>query len=392
MGPIGPIWPFRETKRPQKRHQPPIIAHFVIPILILAALYFGGRQLLKHPRFGRLPSGARLERIKRSPNYRDGQFHNLSVTPNLAEGYSYTKIMWEFFMGSKAGQKPKSRIPSTRTDLFDLDPIENVLVWFGHSSYFMQLDGKRMLVDPVLSGHASPFSFTTNAFPGTDRYTPEDIPPIDLLFISHDHWDHLDYEAIIALKPKIGKIITGLGTGEHFESWGFDPSMIIEEDWNTRINLGEGFIVTTVPGRHFSGRLFSRNRALWTSFVLETPTKKIFIGGDSGYDTHFAKVGKQYGPFDLAILENGQYNEAWRYIHMLPDELPIAARDLNAKRVLAVHSGKFVLANHSWKEPLTKAVGNFEREGIPLITPMIGERVDLNDTSQRFTKWWESVD
>lgn len=364
----------------------------MIPLLALAALYFGGRQILKHPRFGRLPSGARLDRIKRSPNYRDGQFQNLSVTPTLAEGHSYGRIMWEFFFGDKTGQKPKTRIPSTRTDLFALDPAENVLVWFGHSSYFMQVDGKRILVDPVLSGHASPFSFTTNAFPGSDRYTPEDIPEIDYLFISHDHWDHLDYDAIIALKQKIGKVITGLGTGEHLEMWGFDPKIIHEEDWNTRIDLGDGFVANTVPARHFAGRLFSRNKALWTSFVLQTPTKKIFIGGDSGYDTHFAKIGEEFGPFDLAILENGQYNEAWRYIHMLPDELPTAARELKAKRTLAVHSGKFVLANHSWKEPLTKAAENFERDGLQLITPMIGERVDLDDVTQRFTKWWEGVD
>lgn len=357
-------------------------------ILIVVSVYL----LLQHPRFGRLPSGARLERIKRSPNYRDGSFQNRSHTPNLAEGYTYWGVMSEFFFGSKPRQKPMAAIPSKKTDLFALDAKDNVLVWFGHSSYFMQIDGKRILVDPVLSGHASPFSFTTKAFPGSDRYTPDDIPPIDYLFLSHDHWDHLDYKTIMALKPKIGKIITGLGTGEHLEHWGFDPKTIIEEDWNTRIALDDGFVAHTVPARHFSGRLFTRNRSLWTAFVLETPSQKILIGGDSGYDTHFAEIGKQFGDIDLTILENGQYNEGWRYIHLLPEELPRTAKDLRAKRVLAIHSAKFVLANHPWDEPLTKAYENFQSAGIPLITPMIGERVDLDDTSQTFTKWWESVD
>jgi L-ascorbate metabolism protein UlaG (beta-lactamase superfamily) len=235
------------------------------------------------------------------------------------------------------------------------------------------------LVDPVLSGTASPVKFTTRSFKGADVYTTDDIPPIDYLFITHDHWDHLDYETLVKLKPKIGKVLTGLGTGAHLEHWGFDAKKIIEKDWNEEVLLEEGFTINTTPARHFSGRSFKRNGSLWLSFVLTTPTKKIFLGGDSGYDTHFAAIGKQFGPFDLAILENGQYNKHWKLIHMMPEEVVQAAEDLQAKMLLPVHWGKFSLALHAWDEPIQRVTAEAKRKGMPIIHPMIGEAVDLKE-------------
>lgn len=287
--------------------------------------------------------------------------------------------------------RPKSIIPSVKTDLKQLDSQQNVLIWFGHSSYFLQIDGKRILVDPVLSGSASPLPGGTQSFKGTDIYTPDDFPEIDYLFISHDHWDHLDYKTIKKIKPKIKKVITGLGMGEHLEYWGYDKEFIIEKDWNETIELDKGFTVHTTPARHFSGRGFTRNKALWLSFVLKTPSMNIFLGGDSGYDTHFAEIGKQFGPFDLAILENGQYDHRWKHIHMLPDEILTAAKELRAKRVLPVHSSKFVLSTHPWKEPLERISQNNVAENLNVITPMIGEVVNLKDPNQKFSKWWEAV-
>ncbi len=254
----------------------------------------------------------------------------------------------------------------------------------------MQVDGKKILVDPVLSGNASPLKFTTRSFKGSDVYTAADIPEIDYLFISHDHWDHLDHETILQLKPGIKKIITGLGTGAHLEHWGFDKKMIVEKDWNEEQILDDGFIVNTVPARHFSGRGFKRQQALWLSFVLQTPTMKIFIGGDSGYDTHFAAVGKQFGPFDLAILECGQYNKSWKYIHMMPEELIQAAKDLQAKKILPVHWSKFTLALHSWDEPIIRVTSAATENNFPIIHPMIGEAINLKDMSGT-TAWWENI-
>ena len=357
-------------------------------VVLLAIIVF---LFMQQAQFGKLPSGKRLERIKQSPNYKDGSFKNLSFTPDLAEGVTYYSVMKEFLFGKKVRLKPIDEIPHTKIDLKSLNPTENILVWFGHSSYFMQLDGKTFLVDPVFSGGASPIKATTRSFRGTDIYSVADFPDIDFLFISHDHYDHLDYETIIELKPKIKKIITGLGTGEHFEHWGFDLNKIEERDWNEKIELANGFVAYTVPARHFSGRGFSRNKALWTSFVLQTPTNKIFIGGDSGYDTHFAKIGETYDGFDLVILENGQYDKSWKYIHMMPEEVIQAAKDLKAKRLFPVHSSKFALGNHPWDEPLNRVSAAAEKENFPIITPIIGEKVDLKDTNKVFSKWWVGV-
>ena len=361
---------------------------FISILIVLSMMVWG---FLQQAKFGRHPSGERLERIKKSPNYKNGSFENQRHTPMLAEGASYGSVIKEFFFAEKKRNRPEDTIPSIKTNLLTLPPEQDVLVWFGHSSYFFQLDGKKILVDPVLSGAASPLAFTTRAFMGTDAYTPEDFPEIDYLFISHDHWDHMDYETLIKLKPKIKKVICGLGPGEHFERWGFDSCIVIERDWNEEISLDSGFTAHTVPARHFSGRGITRNQSLWTSFVLQTPTMKIFIGGDSGYDTHFAEAGKTFGPFDLAILENGQYNQSWKYIHMMPNEVLQAAKDLNAKRLFPVHSTKFALSLHAWDDPL-KQITEFNKTiGLPLITPMIGELVNLKDSTQKFSEWWVGI-
>jgi L-ascorbate metabolism protein UlaG (beta-lactamase superfamily) len=296
--------------------------------------------------------------------------------------------MKDFFFGKSKHSKPPGVLPSKKTDLLNLDPAKNTLVWFGHSSYFIQIDGKKMLVDPVFSGAASPLSFTTKAYPGSDVYTTDDIPEIDYLFLSHDHWDHLDYKTIVKLKPKIKQIITGLGTAEHLEYWGYDINKISEKDWNETIDLSDGFTVHTTPGRHFAGRTFKRNRAMWMSFVLQTPSMKLFLGGDSGYDTHFAEIGNKFGPFDLAILECGQYNAYWKYIHMMPEETVQAAIDLKAARLLPVHWAKFSLALHDWDDSIKRVTAEAARKHVPLIHPLIGEEVDLRDPMPS-AKWWE---
>ncbi|WP_211229817.1 MBL fold metallo-hydrolase [Olivibacter sitiensis] len=346
---------------------------------------------MRQEKFGQAPSGKRLELIRQSPNYRDGNFQNVHFTPTLTEGYRMTGVMFDFLFTKFPRQKPVDTIPSVKTDLLHLPADSNILVWFGHSSYFMQIDGKRFLVDPVFSGNASPIPGTNKSFKGTDIYTPADMPPIDYLLMTHDHYDHLDYETIIALKDKVKTVICGLGVGEHFEYWGYPSEKIIEKDWNESIALDDGFTIYTAPARHFSGRGFTRNNTLWLSFILQTPTLKIYMGGDSGYDTHFAEIGKKYGPFDLAILDNGQYNVAWQAIHALPEEVLKAAADLKAKRLFPVHSSKFKLAQHPWDEPLKK-ITELNKGNIPLVTPIIGQSVYLDDNAQVFTEWWKGID
>ena len=361
---------------------------FILVVLLLILLI---RLFMQQPMFGKLPARERLQRIRRSPQYRNGAFQNSSFTPALTNGETYLGVIIKILFSNTQRLRPISEIPSVKTNLFQLPLNEDVLVWFGHSSYYMQVDGKRILVDPVLSGSASPLPGATKAFKGTDIYTTEDIPVIDYLFITHDHWDHLDYSTIKKLIPKIKNIICPLGVGAHLEYWGYDSNIINEKDWTESVETSDGLKINVVPARHFSGRGFKRNHSLWASYVLQTAGIKIFIGGDSGYDTHFADIGQQFGPFDLAILENGQYDLSWKYIHLLPGEFLQAAQDLRAKKILPVHSGKFRLGNHAWDEPLQKLTANNKHVNLQVITPMIGETVKIKNETQRFSTWWESV-
>jgi L-ascorbate metabolism protein UlaG (beta-lactamase superfamily) len=297
----------------------------------------------------------------------------------------------EFFFNQSKRSVPKSALPSVKTDLKALPDTADVLIWMGHSSYFIRLDGRTFLVDPVLSGNASPVTFTTKSFPGADIYTVDDLPDIDHLIITHDHWDHLDYKTILKLRPKVGSVITGLGTGAHLEYWGYEPGKIIERDWYDEIDLSDGFRITVLPARHFSGRGFTRDQSLWCSFALQAPTANIYIGGDSGYDKHYKEIGVKYGPFDLAILECGQYNKGWQYIHMLPDEVVVAAHDLRAKRLLPVHWSKFALALHDWDEPILKVKIESQRTNTELVHPLIGETMELKQ-KQKFKEWWQNID
>ena len=342
------------------------------------------------PKFGRRPNGTRLERVKKSENYKNGQFRNITFTPDLTDGANYYTFMKEFFFGKSKRNTPKDRIPSVKTDLKNLDPQKDILVWFGHSSYFMQLSGKTFLVDPVFSNRASPLSYTVNAFKGSNVYCADDFPELDFLIITHDHWDHLDFKTVINLKSKTKKVITSLGTAQHFERWKFDLSQIHEMDWHEEIDLKNGFTINSLPSRHFSGRGLKRNQALWNSFVLKTPNKKIYIGGDSGYDAFFKAIGEKFGPFDLAILECGQYNKNWKYIHMMPEETIQASKDLNAKVLLPVHWGKFPLALHDWDEPIIRAEKEAKLQNVVLAHPMIGEILDFENLGNT-KKWWEGV-
>ncbi|MGK6351025.1 MBL fold metallo-hydrolase [Parapedobacter sp. DT-150] len=345
----------------------------------------------RQPPFGKAPTGERLERMKNSPNFKNGRFQNLENTPSLAEGANMLTVLWSFLIDKTPRQVPVDPIPHVKTDLHALDLQTDALIWFGHSSYFLQADGKRFLVDPVFNGNASPVSFTTKSFPGTTSYHAEDMPDIDYLIITHDHWDHLDYNTVKKLVPRVKRVICPLGVGAHLEYWGYPASKITELDWHEQTSLDAGFSLTAAPARHFSGRGFTRNGSLWASFVLNSPSYRIFIGGDSGYGNHFETIGKQYGPFDLAILEDGQYNPSWIYIHMLPEQVLLAAKDLRAKRLLPVHNSKFSLAMHAWDEPLIRVAAAGKAAGASLLTPMIGQPVYLQDSTQVFAPWWEQV-
>lgn len=342
---------------------------------IIIVLGIAGFVFMHQPGFGRLPQGERLERIKRSPQYREGEFRNEHPTKLMTSDKGRLQAMWEFLFSKPDGLAPDKPVPAIKTDLKGLNRGQDLLVWFGHSSYLLQLSEKRILVDPVFC-MASPVSFINKPFKGTDIYTPEDMPDIDYLFITHDHWDHLDYRTVTQLRERIRKVVCPLGVGEHFEYWGFAKECIVELDWKERALLDEGFVVHCLPARHFSGRGFTSNQTLWASFLIEAPAQTVYLGGDSGYDTHFAEIGKQFPHIDLAILENGQYNEGWRYIHTMPQYLGQIARDLRARQIVTVHHSKYALAKHPWNEPLKNELEIAERDSLNLIVPIIGQVIN----------------
>ena len=352
--------------------------------LLLTAL--GIWLFIQQPPFGKVPSGTRLERFRKMDNYREGTFHNISPTPVMVEGVSMWDAFADFIKPGK-DRNPTKPLPSVRTNLKDLPTDEPMLVWFGHSSYLLIVAGQKILVDPVFSGHASPVSFFGKNYPGSNEYAVEDMPDIDVLVLTHDHYDHLDYRTIDQLRPKVRQVVTSLGVGAHLERWGYDPGIIEELAWHEEATVAGELHFTAVPARHFSGRLFKRGQTLWSSFVLKTPSHAFYLGGDSGYDTHFKEIGDQYGPFDLAVLECGQYNDNWRHIHMMPEQTAQAAVDLRAKVLMPVHWGKFTLALHPWNEPIERVRAKAEELNVPLATPRIGEPVILSGPMPIST-WW----
>jgi L-ascorbate metabolism protein UlaG (beta-lactamase superfamily) len=372
---------------------------------------------------GKAPSGARLERMRRSPNYKGVRFENLVPTEVTIKGTSFFKMLREYRNRPK-DTAPPGRIPAVRTDLRGL-PDEGVwVVWFGHSSYLLKVEGLTILVDPVFSGNAAPVSFFAKAFPGTEVYGVGEMPEVDVLLLTHDHYDHLDYTTVKRLAPGVRWVCTSLGVGAHLESWGVMKEKIVELDWGeswcfgdgSRVGEGgvgdaaSGLTLMAAPARHFSGRGFKRGGTLWSSFVLKGRGHSLYLGGDSGYEEHFKEIGERYGPFELAILECGQYGKNWPYIHMMPEQTVQAALELRAAALMPVHWGKFTLALHSWDEPVRRLVNAFDSaasagsagaaasggsaagggNGLQLTTPLIGEPVKVGGPYPD-ERWWEGV-
>ncbi len=371
-----------------------LAALLALPLVAVAAVAF----FWSLPRLGALPQGERLERVQASPHYRGGYFHNIAqpcglpVPPDAMpwareqKRRSFATILWEALVGSgKPGERPDGPLPVVQTELDTLPRERDGIVWLGHSTSLVQLGGKRILIDPVF-GTASPIPGINRAFEGTDAYAAADLPDVDVLLITHDHYDHLDYATVRELRERVGLVICPLGVGAHLEAWGYPAEKIRELDWGESTEL-PGLRVNAHPAYHYSGRNFNtRRRALWASYVLQGGGRSIYIGGDSGYATHFAAIGRQYGVIDYAVMENGQYNTAWRQNHMLPHELPHALRDLGARRVLTVHHSKYKLSPHPWAEPLENAL-KLRESGFEVDIPRMGEPVWLDEPPMGGV-WW----
>lgn len=363
----------------------------IVLLCLVAGLGIAGYFYMRQPQFGALPGGERLERIKKSSHYIDGKFRNIVERPIITKGYSMAGQLYEAIFKTYPRREPASPLPSVKTDLKTLPPDSNLLVWFGHSSFFMQVDGIKILVDPVFSGKASPLPGGVKAYAGTDVYNTDDMPEIDYMLMSHDHYDHLDYETTLALKTKVKHVICGLGVGAHYERWGYTRQQIIELDWGENVNVKPGFTIYTEDTHHNCARGFTRDQALWVSFFIQSPSLKIYYSGDGGRDDRFKNFNQKFGAVDWAIMECGQYNKAWQSVHELPEEVAESTVELQAKYLLPVHHSKFTLAKHTWDEPLEEITRHSQSKPYRLVTPMIGEAVRLNDSTQQFNQWWKGL-
>ncbi|MES2592857.1 MAG: MBL fold metallo-hydrolase [Bacteroidota bacterium] len=313
-------------------------------------------------------------------------FENISNTRQFAEGYSLIDVI-KASMSKPKESKPLVSLPSVKTDLKNYYSKAPSIIWFGHSSYLIHADGKNILVDPVLSGHASPVNFVIKAFKGSDTYKVSDMPVIDYLILTHNHYDHLDYKALKALAPNVKQFIIPSGVSNDIKGLNINKKLITELQWWDSADLERNISITSTPARHFSGRGLKRNYSLWSSYIFDINGYRIFIGGDSGYDSHFKEIGDKYGPFDIALLECGQYDKMWPEIHSMPEEVVTEGIELKAKVVMPIHWGKFALAHHNWHDPINRFVKAAEKEKIIYTTPMIGEPVVLG-TSYPKLKWW----
>lgn len=338
------------------------------------------------PIFGKNPNRAQ---VQTSANYKGNAFYNLEPTVMLTEEATFLKMTKDFLFANKK-RTPEKAIPYIKTNINGLNKNDDAIIWFGHSSYLLLFSGKRILVDPVFSGSASPFSFMIKAFAGSNFYQAGDFEQIDMLILTHDHYDHLDYHTLVALKSKVKDVYCSLGLASHLVYWGYNAEQIHELDWWQSTHLDNELKLTATPARHFSGRSLKRAQTLWSGFVLESRKRNIFIGGDSGYGKHFADIRAKFNPFDLAILECGQYNEKWPMIHMTPEETVQAGIDLGAKTILPVHWGKFALAYHDWDDSINRFTKRAQELNTTYITPQIGEVYAFENPIE--TKaWWKEL-
>lgn len=357
---------------------------YLVLILLATALLFTACA----PQLG---SAGRDGRLMNSSHFKDGKFFNTIETRVSTASGSRLGSLVEFFTDQQQ-REPQIALPSMPVAAESMGTGEGLRVtWLGHSTSLIEIDGQVILTDPMFSERASPFSFLgPKRFSIAPPIELADLPDIDVVLISHDHYDHLDYPSIKALIPRTSRFLVPLGVGGHLERWGVPKSKIVELDWWEEHTHGDLTLVAT-PARHFSGRWLVRNKTLWASWVIQGKRQRVFFGGDSGYFDGFKRIGEQYGPFELTLLESGAYNEAWSEIHMTPEETVQAHLDLQGQVLLPIHWGQFNLSLHPWTEPIERLVTAAERQGAIVATPLIGQPVTANSAVPQ-TAWWQALE
>lgn len=362
------------------------ISSIVIPALIIAGI------LLNHSCSSAkyIPGDNKMEKIEKSAQYEKGKFFN----PKENYEIKYSQIiplLWEVLVTDN-DRKPNVELPTQKVDfrqIINAKPDELKVTWVGHSSQIINIDGKIILIDPVF--------VKRTAFMGPARFNGdvplnmEELPEIDLVFISHNHYDHLNSTTIETIHPRVKHFITPLMVGAELEKMGVPREKITELDWWDETILFDEFLIALTPTQHFSGRgLFDGAQTLWGSYVIQGPYHKIYYSGDSGYFEGFKQIGDKYGPFDYTFLECGAYDERWHTMHLMPEETAQAHIDLKGKVLQPMHWGTFDLALHSWYDPIVRVSKAADSLGIKLSTPIVGETITI-DENLITERWWEPI-
>ncbi len=362
-------------------------------IIVMASLFVlvisGIIWLKTSPQFGGEHSAQDVKRYQESGHYDEGKFINLTTT-NMDMSLGNIWAMLKAFVKGNPNKSPKDALPMNKLDSTQVALVaKDRMIWFGHSAFLLQLDHKNILLDPMLGNSPAPHPTI-----GTQRYVKElpleieKLPQIDVIILSHDHYDHLDYGSIMKLKGKTKQFLVPLGVGAHLKSWGVEASRIKEFNWWDEASVND-LEFAFAPSRHFSGRGIGDNSTtMWGSWIIKSQRKNIYFSGDGGYGPHFKEIGEKYGPFDLGLMECGQYNELWADIHMMPEETAQAAVDVQAKIMMPIHWGSFTLALHDWNEPAIRVIKKAEELEMPYFIPIIGEIIDLESKEYPNKQWW----
>lgn len=363
-----------------------IIGSAILILIIVGALFVN-----LSPEFGGNHSKEDKSRYSKSEHFKEGKFENLKKA-DMSMSFGATMNLLADYIKGTPNAVPSFELPVEKVDSLNWEQNDstNRLVWFGHSSFLLKLDGKNILLDPMLGEVPAPHPWLAGK-----RYAKElpieiqKLPRIDAVLISHDHYDHLDYGSIQLLKDKVNQFMVPMGVGAHLKEWGIEENRIQEFDWwqeSTYEHIGLVF----TPSRHFSGRgLTDRFSTLWGSWVIKGKNKNLYFSGDSGYGEHFKEIGEKFGPFDFAMMECGQYNEKWADIHMMPEETVQAAIDVQSKMTMPIHWGAFTLSLHSWTDPVERFTKKSKDLAVNYLIPTIGAEIDLSNLNSDNKDWWK---
>lgn len=361
----------------------------VILLILGFGLPFGYFYFSKNPQFGGKLDKGELRRLEKSNHWKRGKFQNISKTTMDVNLKTLPGLLKENVKG-RSSREPQVELKVHKflSDRFQSDG-EPKFVWYGHSVLLLQLSNRNLLIDPMFGPDASPIGpVRTRRFSKNSLKLIDDLPKIDMVLLTHDHYDHLDFKSIRKLKTKVNRFLVPLGVGRHLEHWGIKKEVITEFDWWQSLTE-ENINFTFTPSRHFSGRgPFDRAKSLWGGWVISDDKHNIYWSGDGGYDNHFKEVGDKLGPFDWGFMECGQYNYRWHQIHMYPEEAVQAAIDAKVNYAIPVHWGAFSLALHHWKDPIDRFVKESALKEQNIITPELGEIIGMHSFNSN--PWWNS--